>query len=85
MPRCPPITVRHGRVAGIHHRLDAVLLGNCSLRERYNAWDANNAVPREKLVPALERLQDVLRPRAHAIAPMPAAESVGYELVSGVP
>jgi hypothetical protein len=69
----------------VHGRLDAALPGNGSLRERYNAWDANNAVPREKLVPALERLQQALRPRAHAIAPMPAEESVSYELVSDVP
>jgi hypothetical protein len=69
----------------IHGRLDAALPGNGSLRERYNAWDANNAVPREMLVPALERLQQVLGPRAHAIAPMPAEESVSYELVSDVP
>jgi hypothetical protein len=69
----------------IHRRLDAALPGNGTLRERYNAWDANNAVPREKLVPALERLQQVLDPRAHAIAPMPAEESVTYELASDVP
>jgi hypothetical protein len=69
----------------IHRRLDAALPGRGTLRERYNAWDANNAVPREKLVPALERLQQVLGPRAHAIAPMPAEESVTYELVSDVP
>ncbi|HEX6581159.1 MAG TPA: hypothetical protein VF195_09850 [Actinomycetota bacterium] len=69
----------------VHGRLDAALQGNGSLRERYNAWDANNAVPREKLVPALERLQQVLGPRAHAFAPMPAEESVSYELVSDVP
>jgi hypothetical protein len=69
----------------IHRRLDAALPGNGTLRERYNAWDVNNAVPREKLVPALERLQGVLGPRAHAIAPMPAEESVTYELVSDVP
>jgi hypothetical protein len=69
----------------IHRRLDAALPGSGTLRERYNAWDANNAVPREKLVPALERLQQVLGPRAHAIAPMPAEESVSYELVSNVP
>ncbi len=68
-----------------HGRLDAALPGNGSLRERYNAWDANNVVPREKLVLALERLQQVLGPRAHAIAPMPAEESVSYELVSNVP
>jgi hypothetical protein len=69
----------------IHRRLDAALPGSGTLRERYNAWDANNAVPREKLVPALERLQEVLGPRAHAIAPMPAEEAVTYELVSDVP
>ena len=69
----------------IHGRLDAALPGAGTLRERYNAWDVNNAVPREKLVPALERLQLVLGPRAHAIAPMPAEESVSYELVSDVP
>ena len=69
----------------VHGRLDAALPGNGSVRERYNAWDSNNAVPREKLVPALERLQQVLGPRAHTIAPMPAEESVSYELVSDVP
>jgi hypothetical protein len=69
----------------IHGRLDAALPGNGTLRQRYSAWDANNAVPRDKLVPALERLQQVLGPRAHAIASMPAEESVSYELVSDVP
>jgi hypothetical protein len=34
------------------------------------------------LVPALERLKEVLGPRAHALAPMPAEESVTYEIVS---
>jgi hypothetical protein len=69
----------------IHRRLDAALPGAGTVRQRYNAWDANNAVPREKLVPALECLQQVLGPRAHAIASMPAEESVSYELVSDVP
>lgn len=69
----------------IHRRLDAALPGGGTVRERYIAWDANNAIPREKLVPALERLEEVLRPRARALAPMSAEESVSYELVSGVP
>jgi hypothetical protein len=69
----------------VHRRLDAALSGDGGVRDRYIAWDERNAVPGEKLVPALERLNDVLRPRAHALAPMPAEESVAYELVSNVP
>jgi hypothetical protein len=69
----------------VHRRLDEALPGSGTLRDRYTAWDENNAVPREKLVPALERLREILRPRAHALAPMPAAESVTYELVSNEP
>ena len=68
---------------GVHRRLDAALPGSGTVRERFISWDENNAVPREKIVPALERLKEVLGPRAHALAPMPADESVTYELVSG--
>lgn len=69
----------------LHRRVDAALPGNGSVRQRYIAWDEHNAVPREKLVPALERLREVVGPRAHALAPMPAEESVTYEIVSGKP
>jgi hypothetical protein len=69
----------------VHARLDAVLPGAGSLRDRYIAWDENNVVPRDKLLPALDRLKEVLRPRAHALAPMPAEESVAYEIVSNEP
>jgi hypothetical protein len=66
----------------VHRRLDATLPGSGTVRHRYIAWDENNAVPREKLVPALERLKEVLGPRAHVLAPMPAEESVTYEIIS---
>ena len=69
----------------IHRRLDAALPGRGDLSERYNDWDMRNAVPREHLVPALERLSELLRPRAHALAALPDEESVAYELVTGVP
>jgi len=72
-------------IGAVHRRLDEALPGSGDLRERYNAWDVRNAVPRERLVPALERLNEVLRPRAHALAAMPSEESVAYELVSDVP
>jgi hypothetical protein len=62
--------------------LDAVLPGSGTVRERYIAWEESNAVAREKLVPALQRLRNVLGPRAHALAPMPVEESVTYEIVS---
>jgi hypothetical protein len=66
-----------------HRQLDAALPGSGGLRERYVAWDERNAVPRETLVPALERLKSVLGRRAHELATMPGDESVAYELVSG--
>jgi hypothetical protein len=68
-----------------HARLDAALPGPGSVRDRFLAWEKGNAVPRDVLVPALERLKDALGPRAHALASMPAEESVAYELVSGEP
>jgi hypothetical protein len=74
-----------GAFAEAHGRLDAALPGRGSLRDRYLAWEERNAVPRDALVPALERLKRALGPRAHALAPMPADESVTYELVSGAP
>jgi hypothetical protein len=69
----------------VHRRLDAALAGNGPLRDRYNAWDERNAIPSEKIVPALAKLKDVLGPRAHALAPMPAEESVVYETVTDKP
>jgi hypothetical protein len=69
----------------ILRRLDAALPGSGTVRQRFIAWEENNVVPREKLVPALERLKQVFRPRAHALAPMPAGESVAYEIVSNTP
>jgi hypothetical protein len=72
-------------IGAVHRRLDEALPGSGDLRDRYNAWDVRNAVPRQRLVPALERLNDVLRPRAHELAAMPSEESVAYEVVSGVP
>ncbi len=68
-----------------HRRLDAALPGGGPVRDRYIAWGEQNAVPRDGLVSALERLKEALGPRAHALAPMPADESVAYELVTGVP
>ena len=78
-----PMRTETSAFAEAHRRMDAALPGPGSLRERYIAWEERNAVPRDTLVPALARLKDVLGPRAHALAPMPPEEDVGYELVSG--
>jgi hypothetical protein len=69
----------------VHRRLDAALPGSGSVRDRYNAWDEANAIDRDRLVPGLERLNDVLGPRARALTALPSGESVAYELVDGVP
>jgi hypothetical protein len=81
----PPTRTGTTVFEGVHRRLDAALRGNGSVRDRYIAWDESNAVPREKITPALDRLREVLGPRAHALAPMPAGESVTYDLVSDKP
>jgi hypothetical protein len=69
----------------VHGRLDAALHGSGTVRERYIAWEERNAIAPEKLIPALEKLKDILGPRAHALASMPADESVRYETVSDKP
>ncbi len=68
-----------------HGRLDEVLPGAGTIAARHQRWESENAVPREKLVPALERLKGVLVPAARALAPLPEDESVTYELVSDEP
>ena len=71
--------------AEAHRRLDGALPGCGSVRERYVAWNERAAVPPGTLVSALDHLTSVLGGRAHALARLPAEESVAYELVSGVP
>jgi hypothetical protein len=81
----PPTRTDPSVFEDVHRQLDAALPGGGTVRDRYVAWDQHNAVPRAKLIPALERLKAVLGPRAHAMSRMPVEESVTYELVSGVP
>jgi hypothetical protein len=69
----------------VHRRLDAALSGAGALRDRYNEWDERNAIPTDKLIPALDTLKGVLGPRAHELARMPGVESVTYETVSAKP
>ena len=68
-----------------HRRLDAALRGGGSVRERFIAWEERNAIALDKLIPALEKLKDVLGPPAHQLASMPPDESVTYETVSNKP
>jgi hypothetical protein len=69
----------------VHRRLDTALAGSGTVRERFIAWEERNAIAPENLIPALEKLKDALGPRAHELAPMPATESVSYEIVSDKP
>lgn len=69
----------------VHQRLDSVLTGSGTLRDRYISWEERNAVPRDRLIPALESLKEVLRSRAHEMVDLPEEESVAYELVAGEP
>jgi hypothetical protein len=69
----------------VHRRLDAVLPGTGSVRDRYNAWDRDNAIAPDRLEPALERLKDLLRDRVRQLVELPPGEAATYEIVSGEP
>ena len=81
----PPVFSDTSVFEEAHRRLDAVLPGAGELRARYNGWDRDNAVPGDRLVPALERLRPILRERTRALVDLPSDEEVTYELVSGEP
>jgi hypothetical protein len=73
------------RFADAHALLDDVLPGDGPLPNRYRQWLESQAVPRELLIPAAERLAEMLRRRAHELAPLPDDEDFELELIEGEP
>ena len=67
-----------------HQRLAELLPGAGSVAERYRAW-RQDAMPREALLSAIERLRQELRARTEVLFGLPPAESVDVELVSNEP
>lgn len=80
-----PSMVPEDDFAAAHRRLDAALPGSGPLAERYVAWREAQAVPTEKLRPAVESLADDLRSRTAALWGLPEGEHVDFDLVTNQP
>jgi hypothetical protein len=72
-------------LAAAHRRLDEVLPGSGPLAERYSVWREAQAVPVDKLQPALQSLADDLRERTTALFGFPEGEHVDFDLVRHEP
>ncbi len=71
--------------ARAHRELDALLPGDGSLRERYNAYRDATSVPVDRLAVAVREVSTLLRERARAAFPLPDEEVVEYEIVTDKP
>jgi hypothetical protein len=71
--------------AAAHRRLDEVLPGSGPLAERYVAWREAQAVPPDKLRPAIDSLAEDLRARTAALWGLPEDEHVDFDLVTNQP
>lgn len=68
-----------------HDELDALLPGSGSLVARLDAHRSRDEVDPERLEPAVAALSSALRDRVRARYPLPATETVRYEVVSDKP
>lgn len=71
-------------LAEAHRRLDELLPGTGPVAERYRAW-RERGLPRDALLPAVERLRAALCARTEALFGLPEGEAVDVELVSNEP
>ncbi len=68
-----------------HRALDDVLPGDGPLAERYVSWREAQAVPADKLRPAIDSLADDLRARTDEAFGLPDGEHIDFELVTDEP
>jgi hypothetical protein len=71
--------------AGAHRRLDEALPGSGPLAARYVAWREAQAVPPDKLRPAISSLAEDLRDRTATLWGLPEGERVEFDLVTNEP
>jgi hypothetical protein len=71
--------------AAAHERLDAVLPGDGDLGDRFRAWEATQVLPRDRVLEAVERFQELLRARTRELVGLPDGETAEVELVGNEP
>jgi hypothetical protein len=68
-----------------HARLDEALGGRGPLAERMQAYRSSDEIPPERLGECIEAFSSALRDRVRAQFPLPADETVSYEVVTDKP
>ncbi|MCH9766503.1 MAG: DUF885 domain-containing protein [Actinomycetia bacterium] len=68
-----------------HTRLDAALGGSGSLRERMQAYRASEEIPPARLEECIHAFSSALRDRVRTTFPLPASETIDYEVVTDKP
>jgi hypothetical protein len=80
-----PEMVPEDTFAAAHRRLDEALPGSGPLGERYVAWREAQAVPPDKLRPAINSLAEDFRARTATLWGLPDGEAVEFDLVTNQP
>jgi hypothetical protein len=80
-----PTRVEDDEIAAAHRRIDAVLPGAGPLAERLISWREAQAVPTDKLHPAIHSLADEFRERTDRLWGLPEGEHVDFDLVQNEP
>jgi hypothetical protein len=80
-----PTRVDDDEINDAHRRIDAVLPGSGALGERLIAWREAQAVPRDKIDPAIRSLADDFRDRTASLFGLPEGERVDFDLVQNEP
>jgi hypothetical protein len=80
-----PTMVAEDEIADAHRRLDEVLPGSGSIRDRLIAWREAQAVPVDKLDAAIRSLAEELRERTGSRFGLPDGEQVEFALVTDKP
>lgn len=86
--RCYGVRPEEGSEAAYreaHQELDDLLPGGGPLRDRYERWRSEHTVPRERMVPALTALVEVLRLRTRRLLELPRGERLVIEEVRDEP
>jgi hypothetical protein len=80
-----PTHVDDDEIAAAHRRIDAVLPGSGPLGERLIAWREAQAIPVERLQPAIQSLADDFRERTDRLWGLPEGERIDFDLVKNEP
>jgi hypothetical protein len=80
-----PRRIEEDELAAAHRQLAAALPGSGALDERYIAWREAQAVPADRLRPAIASLAEDWRERTQRLFGLPEGERVDFDLVTDEP